>query len=126
MCFLYYIYGHLADCQVCFRNLILLLNMEFNLDDLKHNIKFYRSLKKISQQDLAERSNISTSYIADIELGRRNPSLKTLLIIAEALEIEPYLLLMNPQKVDNDIIESYSKLLLDKIASDMMELKKQF
>lgn len=41
---------------------------------------------------LAEMCNTSTSYIGQIEIGNRFPSLKLIEKIALALEIKPYLL----------------------------------
>ena len=50
-------------------------------------IKDIRLEKKISQRKLAELAGISNTYLSDIEVGRTNPSLKTLGKIADALEI---------------------------------------
>ncbi|WFF72970.1 helix-turn-helix transcriptional regulator [Proteiniclasticum sp. QWL-01] len=52
------------------------------------NIKSIRQHKNISQRKLAERAGISNTYLSDIEVGRTNPSLKTLEKIAAALEME--------------------------------------
>jgi transcriptional regulator with XRE-family HTH domain len=41
---------------------------------------------------LAEMCNTSTSYIGQIEIGNRFPSLELIEKIASALEIQPYLL----------------------------------
>lgn len=49
------------------------------------NIKRYRKLRGFTQQELADKSNISRSYLADIENGRYNPSIETLGDIATAL-----------------------------------------
>ena len=42
--------------------------------------------------ELAEKCNTSTSYIGQIEIGNRFPSLGLIEKIARALEIKPYLL----------------------------------
>lgn len=57
------------------------------------NIKSYRKQKKMTQVELAERANLSRSYLADIEGDRYNPSVDTLKTIAEALQIGTHLLL---------------------------------
>lgn len=49
-------------------------------------IRRIRNEKKLSQRQLAELSGISNTYLSDIEIGRTNPSLKTLNKLAEALE----------------------------------------
>ena len=51
-------------------------------------IKEERLKLGLTQKEVAERSGISTSYICDIEVGRTNPSLKTLEKISRALEID--------------------------------------
>lgn len=42
----------------------------------------------LTQKEVADRCGTSTSYICDIEVGRTNPSLKTLEKISIALEME--------------------------------------
>lgn len=48
-----------------------------------------RSRKQIglTQTKLAENAGISRSYLADVEADRYNPSLKTLIVLAQALGI---------------------------------------
>ena len=41
----------------------------------------------ISQETLAERADLHRTYISDLERGQRNPSLKTILRLAHALEV---------------------------------------
>lgn len=50
-------------------------------------IKYLRSIKKWSQEDLALEANINKNYISDIERGTRNPTLMILERIANALDI---------------------------------------
>lgn len=100
--------------------------MSNTFEDLKHNIKFYRTLLKLSQQELAEKSGISTSYIADIELGRRTPSLKTLIKLADTFNIKSYLLLKNPETDSSEAVNDFSKLLINRIQEDIDDLKSHF
>lgn len=51
-------------------------------------IKHYRKKRGLTQYELAERANISRSYLADMERERYNPSVDTLLAISRALHIE--------------------------------------
>ena len=52
------------------------------------NIKKIRELKKLGVNELARRSNISGSYLSNIEKGvKTNPSIDALEKIAEALEV---------------------------------------
>jgi transcriptional regulator with XRE-family HTH domain len=65
------------------------------------NLKNYRKLRKISQFRLAELSNSSQTYIAEIEVGKKFPSLDMIERIALALNIESYYLFQNvPLKTD--------------------------
>lgn len=51
-------------------------------------VKEIRCRKGINQKKLAELAGISNSYLSDIEVGRTNPSLKTLFKIAKALGVD--------------------------------------
>lgn len=64
------------------------------------NLKFYRLEKNYSQEKLAELSSLHRTYIGGIEAKKRNVSLNNIEKLAQALEIEPYLLL----KKRNDCI----------------------
>lgn len=61
---------------------------------IKENIKKYRLSQNLSQEKLSEIAGISTDYISLIERGKRTPSIKRLCLVANALGIEPYKLLM--------------------------------
>lgn len=53
---------------------------------LGQNIKKYREARKITQNELAEIVDLSREYIADIERGHKNISLRKLYSIADALK----------------------------------------
>ena len=48
----------------------------------------------MSQEKLAERSKIHFTYLNDIEMGRRNPTLKTINKISQGLKIPMWEMLM--------------------------------
>ena len=76
-----------------------------NLKDLLiFNIKYYRYLNGLSQEKLAEASNLSPRYITDVERGLHCPTINKLELIANALNIEPYQLFQNPKR-DKAIID---------------------
>ena len=54
---------------------------------LAAQIAEWRRQRKWTQQMLAEHSEVPRSYIADLEGARRNPSVATLLRIANALRV---------------------------------------
>ena len=62
----------------------------------KENLKFYRKKNQLTQAALAEKVEISVTFLAEMELGRRCPSFPTLERLAHCLEIEPYQLLLAP------------------------------
>jgi transcriptional regulator with XRE-family HTH domain len=51
------------------------------------NIKNIRETKNLSQEKLADLSDLDRTYIFSIEKGRRNISIKVLFKIAKALEV---------------------------------------
>lgn len=53
------------------------------------NVKYYRNLKKMTQEALAEEADLSISYIKQIESGIefKNVSLTTMLKLPKALDI---------------------------------------
>ena len=41
-----------------------------------NNIKYYRQMKGITQQELADKLNVSRQYISEIENGKKLPTIK--------------------------------------------------
>ncbi len=79
------------------------MGIKRNLRDiLKTNIKYYRIKANLTQEDLAEKADVTSKYISDLERGIFNVSLEKLEQIAETLNIEAYLLLKDDYK--NEII----------------------
>ncbi|MEO9338577.1 helix-turn-helix transcriptional regulator [Mesorhizobium sp. SB112] len=58
-------------------------------DLLGLNVQRLRREKKLSQEQLSFRSGRSRAYLSGVEAGRRNATLETLEVLAEALEVEP-------------------------------------
>ncbi|MEK5139120.1 helix-turn-helix transcriptional regulator [Priestia sp. FSL W8-0001] len=52
-----------------------------------NNIAVYRKMKNMSQENLACEIGKTRSYISDVERNVKNPSVKTLLRIADVLEV---------------------------------------
>jgi transcriptional regulator with XRE-family HTH domain len=65
--------------------------MEINeqLDYIIDRIKKVRRAKNISQLQLSGRANISQSFLASLESGKKQPSVVTIIKIAQALRINP-------------------------------------
>ena len=60
------------------------------IEILRKNIKKYRIEAKLTQEALSEATGISSDYLSEIERGKRTPSLKRLILIAKALNVEVY------------------------------------
>lgn len=56
--------------------------------ELKEVMKSRRAFLNLSQQDLAELSGVSLASVKDIERGKGNPSLSTVLRILDVLGME--------------------------------------
>lgn len=53
------------------------------------NVRKFRKLRGMTQEQLALEVEMERSYISDLERGQRNPSVRALGRIAEALAIDP-------------------------------------
>ena len=60
---------------------------------LAQNLKNYRTDRKLTQEELALKCNLSRTYISDLEREKRNISIGNLEKIAQALNIDAYLLI---------------------------------
>ena len=56
---------------------------------IQKNIKKYRKQKGLTQERLSELAEISCDYLSEIERGKKVPSLKRFILIANALSV-PY------------------------------------
>lgn len=54
------------------------------------NIKKIRILRNLTQEELAERIDITPHYLSEIEIKRKNPTLSTLCKISNILNVELY------------------------------------
>ena len=72
------------------------------------NIKKYRKLNSLTQEELAEAADVSNTYIANIECGQTWISDKTLEKLAIALHVDIYLLFI-PEENNNDVSDSLRK-----------------
>lgn len=58
------------------------------------NVRKLRLAADLTQEQLAAEAGMERSYVSDLERGTRNPSVAALGRLAEALQVEPHLLLM--------------------------------
>lgn len=63
-----------------------------------NNVKKYRTKKSLSQEAFAEKAGLHRTYISAIEREKRSIALENVQKIADALEIETYLLFVDTNK----------------------------
>lgn len=78
---------------------------------MKLNLKHYRQMRGMTQQELSNLSNISRPYISALENYRnyKSPTLETLMSLSRALQVCP-ILLLNYNCNNCDIIKNKNKL----------------
>jgi transcriptional regulator with XRE-family HTH domain len=75
------------------------------------NIKRFRQQNKMSQMTLAEKLNISTNFLSDIERCKTWLSPATLVRLAAALNVEPHELFMADSGLsdtEKDVLQQYA------------------
>jgi transcriptional regulator with XRE-family HTH domain len=86
--------------------------------DLKNilgkNIKVFRSLKQLSQADLADKAGISITFLSNIERGNNFPLAGTLCSLARALNVEVF------ELFKGDLVPSGSKEVISQLSKDII------
>lgn len=68
---------------------------EVELQKFGENIRRFRQLKGLSQEQLADLAGMHRTYVGGIERGERNVSLRNIVHLATALDVVPAILLEN-------------------------------
>ena len=63
------------------------------------NVRRLRLARGLTQEQLAFEAEIDLTYLGGIERGRRNPSLMVVVRLSNALDTEPYLLLVRVEQL---------------------------
>ena len=66
------------------------MDNSFTVRDFGENLRAARKARGYSQGSFAHAVDLDRTYIGGIERGERNPGLKTIVRIADALELEVY------------------------------------
>ncbi|WP_185291330.1 helix-turn-helix domain-containing protein [Staphylococcus warneri] len=66
------------------------------------NLKRIRKEMKLTQQGMADRMDISRSYLSDLENAKRSTSINTVLYIAKTLDISVNELVNDKLELDKD------------------------
>jgi len=67
------------------------------------NIRAYRVMRKLRQEDLAEMTDLSVTYIGMVERGEKFPALETFINILNALEVSADVILADVLKVGYEV-----------------------
>lgn len=86
------------------------MNTDLDYSDIGRRIKFYRNKAKLKQSDLAEKLDVSISYISQIERGKSDVSLDRLNQIATMIKCKLQYLIADadtsePDYLNNEIIQ---------------------
>ena len=65
------------------------------LESIGKNIRKYRLMRKLRQEDLAEKADLSINYVGAIERGEKTPSLESLISIINALGVSADMILVD-------------------------------
>lgn len=67
-----------------------------SVDDVKtafgRAVRRFRATVELSQEGLAAASGLDRTYVSSLERGRRNPTLSTVFRLADALGVQPHVL----------------------------------
>ena len=89
-----------------------------DLNSIGKNIRKYRLMKKLRQEDLAEKADLSINYVGVIERGEKLPSLETLIVIINALEVSADMILADVIDKGYTVKDSLLAEKLDKLSAE--------
>lgn len=75
-------------------------------------LKLLRIAKEMSTKELAEKMNVSSTYISEVESNNKNPSLEMLTKYSEALDVKKSTILYFDEVGEKNCY-NYQKLLLE-------------
>ena len=82
---------------------------------LGRNVKFFRNHRGLSQSELADRAEISVTFLSNIERGIMFPKVETLSRLTTSLEVEVYDLFKT------DIVDKDQKEMMNRFTSDIKD-----
>ena len=99
---------------------------------LRQNMKEARKRFGYSQMKLAELCGVPTSFIGEIEIGRKFPSVNSLQKIADTLHMKPFELFLDTDDKHQhqfnryEVLSSLQVELQDRITSDIADVVKKY
>ena len=95
-----------------------------------NNLKLYRQKKNLSQMMLAEKSQITTNFINDIENCKKWISPETLAKLSNALDIQPYCLFtsinINYSEAESKKVQEFSSEVLNSFIQTIKDILKRY
>jgi transcriptional regulator with XRE-family HTH domain len=94
-------------------------------DILGRNIKQFRFHRRLSQAALAEKANISVTFLSNIERGKMFPKVETLSRLTESLEVEVFELFLPdavPQGPNVEMVNRLSENIIANVKVAMAEV----
>ena len=76
-----------------------------------NNIKYYRKLRHMTQEVLAEKLDVTPNYVSYLERGIKIPSIELLTRIADLFQINPACLLMKEEQPKNPEVQHFIELI---------------
>ena len=88
------------------------------LDTIGKNIRKFREIKKLRQEDLAEKTDLTTNYIGMIERGEKIPSLETFINILNSLGVSADMVLSDVLDNGYTVMDSLLNEKLEKLVPE--------
>ena len=88
------------------------------LDTIGKNIRKFRLARKLRQEDLAEKTDLTTNYIGMVERGEKIPSLETFIKIVNALGVSSDMVLTDVLETGYTVKNSMLNEKLEKLAPE--------
>lgn len=79
-------------------------------------VRQQRALNRLTQEQLAERTGVSTSFIGHIERGEKKASMETVVALCNAMSVSPSMLLQD--SLSDEVMRS--QLSFDKANEDLV------
>lgn len=98
--------------------IIILGGDVMKLDTIGKNIRKFRLARKLRQEDLAEKTDLTTNYIGMVERGEKIPSLETFIKIVNALGVSSDMVLTDVLETGYTVKNSMLNEKLEKLAPE--------
>ncbi|TDL82835.1 helix-turn-helix domain-containing protein [Peribacillus frigoritolerans] len=90
--------------------------------DIGKKIERYRTAKGYSSRELAKMAEITPSMLSQIERGLANPSIQTLKVLAKALDVPTFSLLLEETNTEELVVKSKNrkKMVVENLSYELL------